>query len=188
MFELFAGAPTFLIITFVAIFGLIIGSFLNVFIYRFHTGKSLMGNSHCLSCGTNLKPYELVPVLSYLALRGKCRNCSSFIPTRYFLVESATSLLFVGVLFTESDIVLFLLMAILMAVLLVTAVYDLYHMVIPDEFVILATVIALIKWFYLLVNGASSSDFLISIAAALGAGLFFFLLWFQKGHGLALAM
>ena len=58
-------------ISFVAIvafvFGVIIGSFLNVYIYRFHTGKSLMGSSHCLSCGTGLKPYELVPIFSYLA-------------------------------------------------------------------------------------------------------------------------
>ena len=53
--------------------GAIIGSFLNVVIYRFHTGKSLSGNSHCLSCGQGLRWYVLFPVFSYLALQGRCR-------------------------------------------------------------------------------------------------------------------
>jgi len=77
-------------------FGVIIGSFLNVLIYRFHTGKSLSGHSHCLSCGTRLCWFELLPLVSYLGLRGRCRTCGCRIPNRYFLVEFATGMAFVG--------------------------------------------------------------------------------------------
>ena len=78
------------------VFGVIIGSFLNVYIYRFHTGKSLSGHSHCLSCGTPLKPYELIPLLSYVFLRGRCRTCGCKIPARYFLVELTAGLLVIS--------------------------------------------------------------------------------------------
>ena len=126
-------------ISFVAViafvFGVIIGSFLNVYIYRLHTGKSLMGSSHCLSCGTDLKPYELVPLFSYLALLGKCRTCRSYIPNRYFLVEILTGALFVGVVLTVADVVTMLHTLFFVSVLVVIAVYDIYHMIIPDELV-----------------------------------------------------
>lgn len=182
MLGLFAYLPTSFVVGVAALFGLIIGSFLNVYIYRFHTGRSLSGNSHCLSCGTALKPYELVPMVSYLALRGRCRTCASHIPSRYFLVELLTSLLFVGVVLSESSFWSLGIMLVMVSLLVVAAVYDLYHMVIPDEFVLAATVLALAKWLYLLAVGIPASEFLYSLAAALGAGLFFFSLWyFSKG-------
>lgn len=178
MLGLFAELPVSFVIGVAALFGLIIGSFLNVYIYRFHTGKSLSGNSHCLSCGTPLRPYELVPMFSYLALRGRCRTCASHIPSRYFLVELLTGLLFVGVVLTESSLWLLGIMLALVALLVVVAVYDLYHMVIPDEFVLAATALALARWLYLLTTGVPTTEFFFSMAAAVGAGLFFFLLWY----------
>jgi leader peptidase (prepilin peptidase)/N-methyltransferase len=82
----------FLVESYVVAFllGAIIGSFLNVYIYRFHTGKSLAGSSHCLSCGSPLKWFELFPIFSYLAIRGRCRHCHSKVPFRYFVVELLT--------------------------------------------------------------------------------------------------
>lgn len=180
MLGLFAYLPSSFVIGVAALFGLIIGSFLNVYIYRFHTGKSLSGSSHCLSCGTPLKAYELVPMLSYLALRGRCRTCASYIPGRYFLVELLTSLLFVGVVLIESSFWSLGIMLALVSLLVVVAVYDLYHMVIPDEFVMAAIVLALAKWLYLLSVGVAASEFLYSLAAALVAGGFFFLLWYMS--------
>ena len=182
MLGLFAGLPISFILAIAALFGLIIGSFLNVYIYRFHTGRSLSGSSHCLSCGTPLRPYELVPMVSYLALRGRCRTCASYIPSRYFLVELLTSVLFVGVFMSESSIWLLGIMLTLVSLLVVVAVYDLYHMVIPDEFVFAAVVLALGKWLYLLTIGMPVTEFFYSLLAALAAGLFFFLLWYvSKG-------
>lgn len=140
--ELIALLPLWYVVLVAFGFGVIIGSFLNVVIYRFHTGKSLAGLSHCLSCQTPLRFYELFPLFSYLGLRGRCRSCSAHIPSRYFWVELATGLLFVAVTLTLSPLWwpagLFL-----VALLVVVAVYDIYHLVIPQLFVWLLFIIAL---------------------------------------------
>ena len=77
------------------LFGIAIGSFLNVCIYRLPAGESLTKkNSHCMTCGAYIKWYDLIPVFSWLILRGKCRACKSKISPRYILVESLTGILF----------------------------------------------------------------------------------------------
>ena len=77
------------------LFGISIGSFLNVCIYRLPVGESLTKkNSHCMTCGAYIKWYDLIPVFSWLFLRGKCRACGSKISPRYILVESLTGFLF----------------------------------------------------------------------------------------------
>ena len=77
------------------LFGITIGSFLNVCIYRLPTGESLTKkNSHCMTCGAYIKWYDLIPVFSWLILGGKCRACKSKISPRYILVESLTGILF----------------------------------------------------------------------------------------------
>lgn len=86
------------IFIFVFLFGICIGSFLNVCIYRLPKGESLItNNSHCMTCGTEIKRYDLIPVLSWLILRGKCRACGARITPRYMLIESLTGLVFLGV-------------------------------------------------------------------------------------------
>jgi leader peptidase (prepilin peptidase) / N-methyltransferase len=82
----------------IALLGLLVGSFLNVVIYRLPRGKSLVGaSSHCPSCATALKPWHNVPLVSWFALRGRCAYCKAPISVRYPLVESATALLFVAI-------------------------------------------------------------------------------------------
>ncbi len=77
------------------LFGISIGSFLNVCIYRLPVGESLTKkNSHCMTCGAYIKWYDLIPVFSWLILGGKCRACKSKISPRYILVESLTGILF----------------------------------------------------------------------------------------------
>ena len=74
------------------IFGALIGSFLNVVVYRVPAGRSIVSPpSACGSCGTEIKPYDNIPVVSWLALRGRCRTCRSAISARYPLVEAATA-------------------------------------------------------------------------------------------------
>ena len=76
-------------------FGLLIGSFLNVVIHRLPQGASIaFPPSHCPACETPIKPWDNVPVLSYLWLRGRCRHCAIRISPRYPLVELATGLVF----------------------------------------------------------------------------------------------
>ncbi|GAA4142937.1 prepilin peptidase [Leifsonia shinshuensis] len=80
---------------FVVVFGALIGSFLNVVVYRVPAGRSIVSPpSACGSCGTEIKPYDNVPVLSWLVLRGRCRSCRGAISVRYPLVEAATGVAF----------------------------------------------------------------------------------------------
>ena len=163
----------------VVLFGLIIGSFLNVYLYRFHTGRSLQGHSHCLSCATPLRWFELFPVVSYLALRGRCRTCGSRIPVRYALVEVLTAGLFLWLYIVFGPTIKLLPALGLGIILLLVTVYDLYHMIIPNEFVIAIMVLALL-WFG--VSHTLDITILPSLLAQLGAGVatagFFGLLWF----------
>jgi len=86
------------LLVFPAIFGLLIGSFLNVVVYRVPNGLSIVSPpSACPTCGNQIKPYDNIPVLSWVALRGKCRSCRASISTRYPLVEAGTGLMFAAV-------------------------------------------------------------------------------------------
>ena len=76
--------------------GLIIGSFLNVVILRYNTGRSFGGRSACMTCQSELKAYELIPLFSFITLRGRCLSCKTKISIQYPLVEFATGLIFAG--------------------------------------------------------------------------------------------
>ncbi|MFT5036523.1 MAG: prepilin signal peptidase PulO-like enzyme (type II secretory pathway) [Candidatus Azotimanducaceae bacterium] len=165
------------------VFGAIIGSFLNVVIYRFHTGKSLSGNSHCMSCLRRLRWFELFPLFSYLVLRGKCRTCRSHIPPRYFIVELITACAFYAIYMHGGSVESMFLMGGLFTLLLVISVYDINHYIIPNELVILTGV--LVAGFYgsAIYSGASFSVLIPASLSALGAFLFYGGLWkFSKGR------
>src|SRR5215210_6905225 len=88
------------------LFGLVVGSFLNVVAHRLPRGESLAHpGSRCPRCGTPVKPYDNVPLLSWLVLRGRCRHCGEPISARYPLVELATGLLFAAVVLAKGDAV-----------------------------------------------------------------------------------
>jgi leader peptidase (prepilin peptidase)/N-methyltransferase len=89
---------TWLLVVCTAIVGLVIGSFLNVVIWRVPRGESVVSPpSHCPGCGHEIRPLDNVPVLSWLLLRGRCRDCGTGISVRYPLVEAGTAVVF-GVL------------------------------------------------------------------------------------------
>ncbi len=177
MVELFAPLPQSFVFAALFLLGIIIGSFLNVVLYRFHTGKSLKGRSHCLSCGTHLHSPELVPLISYLVLKGRCRTCRAIIPARYFLVEMMTGLLFVLAGYIATSFFSFGLLLFFMTTLVLIVVYDLYHFIIPDEFVLMLTVVVmLLAGEQLLLTGDTQAFFLNLLGASL-ASFFFFCLW-----------
>lgn len=163
--------------------GAIIGSFLNVVIYRMHTGRSLSGRSHCMSCGKTLSWYELFPVFSYLYLRGACRGCSAYIPSRYFMVEILTGLLFLLVWHSYAfDMVFLILNLALVSVCVVMLVYDIRHMIIPNELTILVGGIAALFLGYVVSLEGGASFIFGHIVASLSAAFFFWALWFvSKG-------
>lgn len=119
--------------------GLIIGSFLNVVILRINTGFSLSGRSFCFSCGKKLRFTELIPLLSFLIQRGRCRGCQSSISWQYPLVELAAGIAFLSAIwqfqtrYIESVFSLVLYLA-SFSILIAIAVYDLKHKIIPDVF------------------------------------------------------
>ncbi|TYQ13348.1 UNVERIFIED_CONTAM: leader peptidase (prepilin peptidase)/N-methyltransferase [Acetivibrio alkalicellulosi] len=123
----------------IALVGLLIGSFLNVCIYRIPKGESVVkSRSHCMKCGNKLSWLDLFPVFSYLFLKGKCRYCKAKISPRYALVELFTGLVFV-LLFAKygfSSIADFIAASYLMSILIVVFFIDLDHLIIPDELVI----------------------------------------------------
>ncbi len=173
-----------LVSIFVFMFGAIIGSFLNVVILRYNTGKSLAGRSGCFSCGKKLRWFELIPIFSFLLLRGRCGNCQSKISWQYPIVELLSGLLFVffwhwfsveiGGLESLSK---FVLSVTLWSSLLIIFFYDFRHKIIPDLFSFLFSFCALA----LLTISVYFYGWGILPSHLLGAILlsgFFFALWF----------
>ncbi len=131
------------------LFGLIIGSFLNVCIYRIPLKISVAkGRSYCPNCKNTLSPIELVPVLSYVFLRGKCKNCKQKISPRYALVESLTAILFAlcGYVFGIMQLELAVIYSLFFAVLIVVSFIDLNTMEVPDTMHVLIAVLAIVKF------------------------------------------
>ncbi len=169
-------------ITFAALGGLITGSFLNVVAYRLPRGESLVSpGSHCPSCDTPVKPYDNLPVLGWLLLRGHCRECGVRISARYPLVEVLTAVLAVAVVLTKSsahDIVLGL---VLVGTLVPIALIDFDRRIIPNRITLPAAVAAV--GIGLALKPAGVPEQLISGAAA-GGFLLVFALAYPRGMGM----
>lgn len=173
-----------LILTLVVLYGLLIGSFLNAWIWRIANDKKItQGRSMCPHCHTQLKWYELLPVLSYLGLRGKCRTCHKRISVQYPLVELGTAITWAGLFWyfqpqTTQGLITLGVWLVVTTLMIAAFVYDWLHLELPDQFTIPAIVIALswlgVRWVqYGEVSLASSQ----LIGAALFGG-FYLLLWF----------
>ncbi|MBM7613985.1 prepilin peptidase [Alkaliphilus hydrothermalis] len=119
------------------LYGMIIGSFLNVCIWRVPRGESIIfPPSHCPNCNTRLKLYDLVPVLSYISTGGKCRYCFNQISTQYPLVEVANGLLYLLIFHKYGFSIDSLIYCLLGSLLLVIGIVDYYSQIIPNEFII----------------------------------------------------
>ena len=115
------------------LFGLVIGSFLNVVIARMPEGKSVWRpRSACPGCGTLIHWYDNIPVVSFVALRGRCRACAMAIPSRYPLIEVVTAGAFVLAYLLFGATLDFLIAAALLAALIAITAIDLRHQIIPD--------------------------------------------------------
>jgi len=144
----------FLIYLFIFVFGTICGSFLNCVIYRLEIGESfLKGRSYCPHCKHVLTWQDLIPIFSFLILKGKCRYCHQKISWQYPLVELATGILFVSTLiyfFSKTSILVNSAMTELTSIyylviacfLIIIFVYDLKHYIIPDKVIYPAIAIA----------------------------------------------
>lgn len=139
---------------FVFIFGLIIGSFLNVCILRLPEGRSIVvGSSSCMTCNTRLTVIDLVPLFSYLFLRGKCRHCGQKISPIYPVVESFNAVLYV-LLYLKFGLSYSLLVNMaLVSILIVISFIDFRHMIIPNGLVIALIIVGIIQLAATIITG-----------------------------------
>ena len=163
----------------IGIIGLVIGSFLNVLIYRVPEGKSIAWPaSHCPNCDQPLKWRDNVPLLSFIILRGKCRSCGQPISWQYPLVELSAAVISIMALLKFDLSSAFLAAAFFMLVLLTVAVIDLQRQIIPNRIIIPAMIFsaavalftALIGRDFLPVAGRTSL-LMAAVGFAAGGGL-----------------
>ncbi len=162
-----------------AVFGLAIGSFLNVVIWRVPRDESVVRPpSHCPACDTPISPRDNVPVLSWLFLRGRCRHCHARISARYPAVELLTAAVFalVGARFHSNIVVTALL--VLAAALIALSLIDLDHMLLPNRVIYPAAGITVPL--FALAAGINHEWWALGRAAIGGAIAFalFFVIWF----------
>jgi len=166
--------------TFAGVLGAIVGSFLNVVAYRLPRHESLITPaSHCPRCGTPVKPYDNVPILSWLLLRGHCRGCGAPISVRYPLVEALTAALCVGAVLAHHTAAEIALSIVLILLVVPAALIDLEHRIIPNKITALGAVLALLIGLALdpageperLIAGAAAGGFLLLAALAYPVGM-----------------
>ncbi|MBI2475890.1 MAG: prepilin peptidase [Candidatus Taylorbacteria bacterium] len=168
--------------------GTVVGSFLNVVILRFNTGAGLDGRSRCFSCGKDIKWHDLAPVFSFIFLKGRCRHCKGKISFQYPLVEMLTGLIFAATFWQFSSSVslhtfsifyfLFSINLLSLCLLLVIAVYDFRHKIIPDRLVFLFGFLSLVKLFLSAeFSTAARLPHLLDLLAGPILALPLFLLW-----------
>ncbi len=165
-------------------FGAVIGSFLNVCIYRIPRGETIVTTpSHCMSCGYHLKWYDLIPIVSWLCLGGKCRQCKEKISVQYPIVEALNGLVYV-LIFAVNDYVLIdsVLLCLMASALLVLSVIDFRTMEIPlgiNAFILVLGVLRVITdvshWYEYLIGAVLVSGILelivvLSHGKAMGGG------------------
>ena len=164
-----------MIVFFVLIFALCIGSFLNVCIYRIPRQKSIVSPpSLCPRCSKSIKWFDNIPLISYILLRGRCRFCKEKISAQYFIVELLTGVLLLLLYFKFGISIKFFIYSLLFAVFIIVSFIDIEWMLIPDFFSLFGIAFGLLISFLYppLMNSASGLEaFLRSLGGALFGGL-----------------
>ena|SRR3989338_8302928 len=162
---------------FILAIGAVVGSFLNVVALRYGTGKSpLTGRSLCPVCGRKLSIVDLVPVLSFVFLRGKCGNCRAKISWQYPLVEILTAIVFLFLFRSPLALVAWCFLIIIM-------IYDWRHKIIPDG---LALIFGVLTFLMAILNNLGGNLFPALLWGPLFAAPFFLLWYFSKGKWVGL--
>ena len=131
------------------ILGLIVGSFSNVCIYRIPRNESMIyPASHCPKCRSSIKPIDNIPLLSYILLKGRCRNCGSRIPIQYPVVEFLTGIIYIFIFLIYGLTLQSLIYIILASAVIIIAFIDLNEQVIPEVISLPGMVIGLILSFF----------------------------------------
>lgn len=138
-----------LIASFVFVFGLLVGSFLNICIYRMPKKESIVfGRSHCTTCSVEIKNHDLIPVFSYLILGGKCRNCKSKISIKYLVVELLNAFLYLLTFIFFKFSADFFIYAVLMSILIIISLIDYEIKIIPNILILFILFIGILSIFF----------------------------------------
>jgi len=188
----------FLLSILIFIFGTIIGSFLNVVILRHGTGMGLGGRSRCATSGKVLKWYELIPVVSFIIQKGRSRYTGAKLSIQYPLVELATGFLFL-ISFQQASIMfglfnavplllVFIFLALCSVYIILVSVYDIRHMIIPNEFIYPLLALSLVPLFVSLQPfHVSLPTFWQIVSGPLAAVPFLFLWFVSRGRWMGFA-
>ena len=168
--------PYPLIAVAIFMFGLAIGSFANVCIYRLPKKESVVFPvSHCTACSTPVRPFDNIPVISYLILGGKCKDCKESISVIYPIIEVITALLLLAGFFKFGLTFDFLIYTVVAPTLVIITAIDIEHQIIPDVITLPGIVLGLAAGSYTIGYIDSFSGFL------LGGGLFYLLAVLSNG-------
>ncbi len=174
--------PTWFWVVWAGIFGLVFGSFFTAVAHRWPREESLMHpRSHCTACNHTLSWFELVPVLSWVALRGRCRSCRASVSIRYPLTELVTGALAALAIATVGANLRGAAAAVMLVALVPVVIIDLEHKLIPDLIVLPATVAALALGIL-----SRPDRWWVPVASALGASGFLLILHLAKPGGMGL--
>lgn len=124
--------------------GIVMGSFLNVCIYRYPKKESLLKGSHCMECGYHLRWYDLIPLFSFLILRGRCRKCHAKLSLQYPIVEGMNGALYVIVFLANGFNAMSVIYCLLTSALIVLSIIDFRQYIIPDKVNIVILVLGII--------------------------------------------
>lgn len=172
--------PTVLLYIIIFLYGIVIGSFLNVCIYRIPKQENIVKiRSHCMNCGYQLKWYDLVPVFSYLCLRGRCRSCKQKISVQYPLIELLNGVLYCIVFAVYGISVEALLYALLASALITLSVIDFRTYEIPAGINVFILTLGLIR---IVTDYADWPDY--AIGFLLVSGFLYIVHLVTKGRGI----
>lgn len=169
--------PTILLYLIIFLYGIVIGSFLNVLIYRLPKKENIVTTrSHCMNCGYQLKWYDLVPIFSFLALGGRCRKCKTRISVQYPFIEALNGILYLIIFIRFGMSVDSLLYCLLFSALLTLSVIDFRTYEIPVGINVFILLLGLVR---VVADWSNWSDYLIGFLAV---SIFLYLIYIVT-HG-----
>ena len=172
--------PTILLYITIFIFGIVIGSFLNVCIYRIPKKEDIVKiNSHCMSCNYNLKWYDLVPLFSYIFLGGRCRKCKTKLSIQYPLIEGLNGILYVLVVVVNGFTIESLLYCLMFSALVTLSVIDFRTYEIPFGINLFILALGLIR---VAMDYKNFLNYLIGFISV--SGFLYLLYLLTKGRGI----
>lgn len=160
--------------------GAVIGSFLNVVIYRLPVGKSIISpSSYCPECEAPIKPWHNVPILSYFILRGRCRSCGAEIPLRYPLIETISAISFLIIFLSKGLETRAIYLYLLFPFLIAASAIDIEHRKIPNNLLLPVLVFAVSlmaitnfdRWKEIIISAFAAALFLLLVALVRPGGM-----------------